>query len=601
MYILGVSCFYHDAASALIKDGNLICAAEEERFSRRKHDFGFPQQSIKFCLEFAQIKPKDLEYVVFYEKPFLKFERILKTIIDTFPHSCSVFQQAMKNWLTEKLWIKNLLRENIPVKPEKILFVEHHLAHAASAYLYSPFKQAAILTLDGAGEWATNTLGIGNDNEISLIKQLNFPISIGLLYSTFTAFLGFEVNEGEYKLMGMAPYGIPKFTDKIFEHILDLHDDGSFSLNMDYFAYTYSARRSYSKKFEKLFGPPRSADDDFFTEGFDYPAYFDKKPHNYKMLCQKNQYYADIAASIQKITEEIILKQANYLYDLTKLKKLCIAGGVGLNAVANGRLLKEGPFDELFIQPAAGDSGGAIGAAAYIYHSVLNNKRTFSLEHSYWGKEYAQDCIRNFLESKKVSFNYYNQGHELINLVVDALIEGEVIGWFQGRFEWGPRALGNRSILADPRKVQMKDTVNLKIKFREPFRPFAPVILEEKLEDFFIINKAAQQYPLRFMLLVLPIKQAMRKLIPAVDHNGTARVQVIRKKWNPLYYELIEAFAKKTDVPILLNTSFNIKGEPIVNSPEQAYNTFINSGLDMLVMGNFVIRKGKNEKNTRSF
>jgi len=596
MYILGVSCFYHDAAAALMQNGTLLCAAEEERFSRKKHDFGFPRQAINFCLESGGIGAGELDYVVFHEKPFRKFERIIKTVINTYPCSGGVFAEAMKNWFTEKLWIKNILREYLSIPSQKILFTEHHLAHAASAFFLSPFPEAAILTVDGVGEWATATVGIGKGNTITLLKQIKFPDSIGLLYSTFTAFLGFEVNEGEYKVMGMSSYGRPRFAEKIRKHLLHLNDDGSFSLNMDYFSYHYSTRRSFSRKFESLFGAPRDYNSHFFTRELPFPSYYGEKPRDYEKLCAENQYYADIAASIQEITEEIILRQARFVFEQTNSKNLCMAGGVSLNSRANGRILLEGPFDELFIQPAPGDSGAAIGAASYAYYTILKKPRQGALEHAYWGKQYSDAEIAVCLENKKANFRRCENSEELINTACKAIMQGEIVGWFQGRFEWGPRALGNRSILADPRNEKMKDIVNAKIKFREPFRPFAPVILEEELENYFETAKIAQQYPLRFMLLVLPIKEEKRKLIPAVDHFGTGRVQTIRREWNPLYYRLIERFGQKTGIPILLNTSFNVKGEPIVNSPENAYTTFVNSGLEMLIIGNFVLEKENNEK-----
>jgi len=590
VYILGLSCFYHDAAAALIKDGTVIAATEEERFTRKKHDFGFPKKSIDFCLEFAGISSAEIDYVVFYEKPFLKFERILKNIINTYPKSAGVFAEAMKNWLAEKLWIKYIIRQELDIKSDKILFTEHHISHAASTFFVSPYEEAAILTIDGVGEWATGTLGTGSKNKINLFKQINFPNSIGLLYSTFTAFLGFKVNEGEYKVMGMAAYGKPRFKETIFNNIVKLHDDGSFDLNMKYFSYHYSLTHSYSKKFVDLFGKPRSIDRDFFTAGFEYPSYFGERPANYNALCSENQFYADIAASIQAVTEEIILKQAVYLHEQTGMKNLCLAGGVALNSVANGRLLREGPFEDIFIQPAPGDSGAAIGSALYVYHHVLDQERNFVLEHAYLGKGYTDNQILNFLNKSSIPFRQFKSQDELLDFCVQKIEQAKVIGWFQGRSEWGPRALGNRSIIADARNKGMKDIVNLKIKFREPFRPFAPVICQSDLESFFIV-KNRNLYPFRYMLMVLPIKEEKRKLIPAVDHEGSGRVQAITKIWNPLYYKLVEKFKEKTGIPLLLNTSFNLKGEPIVNSPENAYNTFINTGLDLLVMGNFIIEK----------
>lgn len=594
MYILGLSCFYHDAAAALIKDGIVIAATEEERFSRKKHDFGFPEKAINFCLEFAGISFNDIDFVVFHEKPFLKFERILKTIISTYPQSASVFAEAMKNWLAEKLWIKHIIRQKMEIDIDKILFTEHHLSHAASTFFVSPYEEAAILTIDGVGEWATGALGTGIKNKINLFKQINFPNSLGLLYSTFTAFLGFEVNEGEYKVMGMAAYGKPLFKEKILQNILNLHNDGSFELNMDYFSFHYSLNRSYSKKFIQLFGKPRATNADFFTKGFEYPSYFEEKQDNYNEICTENQFYADIAASVQAVTEEIIIKQAVYLHKHTGMKNLCLAGGVALNSAANGRLLREGPFENIFIQPAPGDSGAAIGAALYVYHQALAQKRDFILEHAYLGKEYTDEQILSFLNESSIPFRQFKTEDELIDYCVQAIEQSKVIGWFQGRSEWGPRALGNRSIIADARNKDMKNIVNLKIKFREPFRPFAPVIKESEIENYFEV-KNKNQYPFRYMLMVLGIKEEKRKLIPAVDHEGTGRVQTITKEGNPRYYKLVEKFAKKTGIPLLLNTSFNLKGEPIVNSPINAYNTFINTGLDLLVLGNFIIEKNKNK------
>jgi len=592
MYILGISCFYHDAAAALIKDGMLIAAAEEERFSRVKHDSGFPEQAIRFCLETAGIESRALDFVVFYEKPFRKFERLLTSIIRTYPRSCEVFVRGMKNWLLEKLWVKNIIREKLSVAPDTILFAEHHLAHAASAFFVSPFRHAALLTIDGVGEWDTGTLGYGDETSLSLTHRLHFPHSLGLLYSAFTAFLGFEVNEGEYKVMGMAAYGTPCYADRIHDTMLTLAPDGSFCLNLEYFTFHHSAQQSFSKKFAQLFGPPRLPDEDFFTNQFDYPAYFGDKPANYAELCQCNQHYADIAASIQQVAEDIILCQARYLHGLTGSPNLCIAGGVGLNSAANGRLLREGPFKDIFIQPAAGDSGGALGAALYVYHSILGNPRTFVMEHASWGKAYHSEQIRDFLTHRRIPFREFSDESALLDAAVERLCRGKVLGWFQGRFEWGPRALGNRSILADPRDPRMKDIVNTKIKFREPFRPFAPVILEERLADFFdYAGQAAAQYPSRFMLFVLPVRPDKRRLIPAVDHQGTGRVQTIREEWNGRYYRLVKRFGEKTGVPVLLNTSFNLRGEPIVNTPENAYTTFMNSGLDALVLENFLIEK----------
>jgi len=591
MYILGISCFYHDAAAALIKDGKLIAAAEEERFTRVKHDFDFPENAINFCLDYAGISGKDLAYVVFYEKPFHKFERILMTTLQNFPKSWKVFREAMLTWLGDKLWVKSIIKDKVGVEDKKILFGEHHLSHAASAFYPSPFKEAAILTVDGVGEWTTATTGIGKGTDIKLLKEIKFPHSLGLLYSAFTAFLGFKVNNGEYKVMGMSPYGKPRYIDKIYDNLINVASDGSFWLNMDYFTYHYSDERTFNSKFENLFGKPRNPEMNFFTSNTRFPSYFGEKPSNYKELCRENEHYADIAASIQRVTEEVLLKLINSLHRETGMKNLCIAGGVGLNSKANGRILRESAFEELFIQPAAGDGGGALGAALHVYHGLIGKPRTFIMKHAYWGKEYSECEIKEFLDSNNISYEYFSDDGKLLARVVDDLVDGKVVGWFQGRFEWGPRALGNRSILADPRSEEMKDIVNTKIKFREPFRPFAPVILEENTKDFFYGDNIAKQFTARYMLLVMPLKESKAETINAVNHMGTGRLQTIREEWNPRYYQIVKKFGEATGVPVLLNTSFNLRGEPIVNSPANAYNTFSKSGIDVLVLENFMIRK----------
>ena len=591
MYILGLSCFYHDSAAALLRDGELVAAAEEERFSRVKHDFGFPDLSIQFCLDEAGITAKDLDYVVFYEKPFQKFERILMTAFQSFPRAWRTFGQAMISWLGDKLWMKSLIKTKLGVPDSKILFEDHHLSHAASAFYPSPFDEAAVLTLDGVGEWTTATMGRARGNDISLLNEIRFPHSLGLLYSAFTAFLGFQVNEGEYKVMGMAPYGKPKYMDKITEHLIRVADDGSFWMNMDYFAYHYSDEKTFNAKFVGLFGKPRDPKMHFFTSQTRFPSYFGGKPPDFDAQCRLNEHYADVAASIQKVIEDIILKLALDLQRRTGLKKLCIAGGVGLNSVANGRILLETPFEDLFIQPAAGDSGAALGAALHAYHALLGKPRVHTLEHAYWGKAYTEADILSFLDSENIRYEKYTDDDKLLNRVVDDLVNGKVVGWFQGRFEWGPRALGNRSILADPRSEMMKDTVNIKIKFREPFRPFAPVILESKTAEYFHGENIARQYPARYMLLVLPLKEDKADQVAAVNHMGTGRLQTIRREWNPRYYSIVEKFGQATGVPVLLNTSFNLRGEPIVTTPANAYNTFSKSGIDVLVLENIMIRK----------
>ena len=591
-YILGISCFYHDAAAALIENGRVIAAAQEERFSRRKHDPSFPRRAIDFCLAKAGIQPQDLDYVIFYEKPFPKFERLMRTFIATFPRSWMAFREAMMAWLGEKLWIKGLINHTLGVNSERILFCEHHLSHAASALFCSPFEEAAILTIDGVGEWTTTALGSGRadwngrgTNEIILEKEIRFPHSLGLLYSVFTAFLGFEVNEGEYKVMGMAPYGEPRYVDPVHK-LIDINRDGSFCLDMSYFSYHYHHEKAFNKRFEALFGQPRHPKARFVTKKTS--LYDDPTPPSPEEL-RYNQYYADVAASIQKVTEEVLLKMAQHLYEKTRLKKLCVAGGVGLNSVANFRILRETPFEELYIHPAAGDAGGAIGAALYAYHVLLGKPRTCVMDHAYWGEAYAEQVIKETLEDNGVRAAWLDDAR-LTDRIVEALTRGKVVGWYQGRFEWGPRALGNRSILADPRSERMKDIVNIKIKFREPFRPFAPSVLVEKTEDFFDIPDVGRQYPARFMLYVVPVKKP--DVIPAVTHvDGSGRLQTVHRELNPRYYRLIEKFDEATGVPLVLNTSFNLKGEPIVATPQDALNTFHTSEMDLLVLENFLVSK----------
>jgi carbamoyltransferase len=591
MDILGISCYFHDASAALVRDGQLIAAAEEERFTRKKHDYEFPQHAIDFCLKVGAIDSSDLDYVVFFEKPFIKFERLILSSMQTFPRSHGVFREAMVSWLGDKLWIKHLIQKKLNMPASRIFFSEHHLSHASSAFFCSPFAEAAILTVDGVGEWTTASLAIGKGTEIKLLKEIRFPHSLGLLYSAFTAFLGFEVNEGEYKVMGMAPFGKPRYVDKV-RKLIKVSRDGSFELDMDYFSFHYSTDNTFSNKFVELFGTPRSPRALFFTPASGYPSYFGEKPDNYEELGKENQHYADIAASIQAVTEEVMVNLAQSAYRETGLKHLCMAGGVALNSVANGKILKETPFDELYVQPSAGDGGGAVGAALYGYHMVLGKPRGFVMQHAYWGEEHGPEETETFLEKAGIPYCRMENEEKLIEYAVDRLQEGKVIGWSQGRFEWGPRALGNRSILADPRRADMKDIVNTKIKFREPFRPFAPSVLSEKTEKFFALPEAPRHYPARFMLYVVDVKENKREIIPAITHvDGTGRLQTVRKDTNPKYYRLIEAFGEATGVPLLLNTSFNLKGEPIVNTPREAFHTFSQSGMDVLALGQYVVEK----------
>jgi carbamoyltransferase len=591
MNILGISCFFHDAAAALLRDGVIIAAAEEERFTRKKHDYSFPVNAIEFCLRVGGIRGEDLDLVVFFEKPFLKFERILLSAMQTFPRSRRVFQESMLTWLTDKLWIKGLIKQTLSLAESKILFSDHHLSHAASAFFCSPFEKAAILTVDGVGEWATATYGVGHGTDIKILREIRFPHSLGLLYSAFTAYLGFEVNEGEYKVMGMAPFGERRYVDKVWK-LITQEPDGSFHLNMEYFSFHHSTHSTYNDRFLDLFGPPRDPKAHFFTASSGYPSYFGAKPAAYDSLARQNQHYADIAASIQVVTEEVLLTMASHLHRETGLKQLCMAGGVALNSVANGRILRETPFEELYIQPAAGDGGGAVGAALYGYHMVLGKPREFVMRHAYWGQEYSAGEIDAFLRNDNIPHACVENDDELLTRVVDALQQGKVIGWFQGRFEWGPRALGNRSILADPRNPAMKDIVNTKIKFREPFRPFAPSVLMERAADFFHLPEPDRHYPARYMLYVVDVKDGARDRLPAITHvDGTARLQTVDRETAPRYHRLIETFGEATGTPVILNTSFNLKGEPIVNTPAEAFRTFSRSGMDLLVLGNHIIEK----------
>jgi carbamoyltransferase len=596
MYILGISCFYHDAAAALLRDGELVAASMEERFSRKKHDNSYPEKAIEFCLRQAGIRQQDIDYVVFYEKPLLKFERILLTTLNTFPQSSAVWREAMLSWMKEKLWVKNIIQNKLKVDYKKILFCDHHMSHAASAFFASPFRDAAVLTVDGVGEWTTTTLGkatstwVGDDtpgrNDITLFSEQRFPHSLGLLYSAFTAFLGFRVNNGEYKVMGMAPYGEPRYMDKM-EQVFKLNpQDGSFHLNLDYFSFHQSADSSYSQRFIDLFGQPRPPEADFFTMATN------PERASERAAMEENQHYADVAASIQRTTEDALIAIVNHLHKQTGFSKLVMAGGVALNTKANYRLLNETPFEEIYIQPAAGDDGGALGAALWAYHIVLGKPRDWVMPNAYWGQSYTNDEVREWLDSQRIAYeSYEGREDELLDIVAESLTNKKVIGWFQGRFEWGPRALGARSILADPRADEMKEVVNTKIKFREPFRPFAPVILRDRAAEYFDYPGVQEHEAPRYMLMVAPIKTEKQDQLQAVCHMGTGRLQAIDRETNPRYYGVIERFGQITGVPVVLNTSFNLRGEPIVTSPRDAYNTFYQSDIDMLAIESLLVRK----------
>ncbi len=589
MWTLGISCYFHDSAAALLKDGVLVAAAEEERFTRKKHDNGFPHNAIRFCLEYAGISGGDLDHAVFYEKPFLKFDRLLRTSLQAFPRSYLLFVQSMRTWLTDKLWVKSHIARTLGLPPARVLFSDHHLSHAASAYYCSPFAEAAVLTFDGVGEWATTAIGAGSGRELRLSSELHFPHSLGLLYSAFTAFLGFEVNEGEYKVMGMAPYGTPKYVDRVYE-VVRPGPQGTFTLDPRHFSFHYGLRRPYTSRFLRLFGEPRDPDMPFFAGHGESPSSSDAALRG-EDVHQRNQYYADVAASIQAVTEELALGLAREAHRVTGSRNLCLAGGVALNSVANAKILRESPFEKLYIQPSAGDGGGALGAALVAWHDAPGADQRFVMEHPYWGQAYTDQETREALDAAGVDYQYVGDEPRLLDEVVRRLVDGQVIGWFQGRAEWGPRALGNRSILADPRRADMKDIVNEHIKFREPFRPFAPSVLAERAEEFFDLDDAQGSLPARFMLLVVPVRAAARDIIPAVDHLGTARPQLVHADTNPLFHELIKRFGDATGVPVLLNTSYNVRGEPIVNSPSDALRTFEVSGLDATVLGHFIVSK----------
>ncbi|MCK6446325.1 MAG: carbamoyltransferase [Planctomycetes bacterium] len=577
MNILGLSFYYHDSSAALVKDGVLVAAAEEERFSRVKHDSGFPGLAIDFVLKMGGITIDDVDYVVFYEKPFVKFERMLISAMSTFPRSSAVFRESMQRWISDKLWIKSMMQKRIGVPNSKLLFCDHHMSHAASSFYTSHFKESAILTVDGAGEWSTATMGVGRDNKIEIIKELRFPHSLGLLYSAFTAYCGFEINEGEYKLMGMHPYGKPRYVDKIYE-IIDVAEDGSLWHDMKYFAYHYSRDNTLEEAFGKHFGkPPRD------------PKLGDKS---------LDPYYCDMAASIQVVTEQILFKMARYLRKETGMKNLCLAGGVALNSVANYKIWhQEHIFDDIYVHPAPGDDGGCVGAAYWAYNHVLNQPRGPVLKTPYLGSEYTDAQIEAFLKKYDIAYTKIEKNEEFYDFVAKKLVEGAVCGWMRGRFEWGPRALGARSIIADPRKAEMKDKLNATIKFREPFRPFAPSVTVEAASEFFDIPDAARHYPARFMLYVAPVRPEKRSVLPGITHeDGSGRLQTVFPDVSPAYHAMIKRFGELTGVPVVMNTSFNLKGEPIVEDPSHAFNTFSLSGMDYLFMNNYVVGKEAKKK-----
>lgn len=586
VFILGISAFYHDSAACLVRNGAIVAAAQEERFTRKKHDAAFPRQAVDYCLRAGRITAADLQFVAFYEKPFLKFDRLIHSYLACAPAGLASFLKAIPIWIKEKIWMKELIARELAYAG-KIIFPEHHQSHAASAFFPSPYAEAAILTVDGVGEWTTTSFGTGRHNQVEIQGELHFPHSVGLLYSAFTYYTGFRVNSGEYKLMGLAPYGEPKYLDLIYQELIDLKEDGSFRLNMRYFDYAVGLRM-INQRFEELFGGPA------------------RRPES--RLTQRDM---DLARSIQDATEEILFRMARHLQRVTQLKNLCLAGGVALNCVANGRILREKVFDRIWIQPAAGDAGGALGAALFVWHQYLGKERRpdgrkDSQQGSYLGPSFAPSEIREYLENQRIPFTELSPG-EVPDKLADLIHDQKVIGWFEGRMEFGPRALGGRSIIGDARSPRMQETMNLKIKFRESFRPFAPAVLRESVSDYFELDRESP-----YMLLVAPVAVskrlpavpgqerlfglqkllAQRSTIPAVTHvDYSARVQTVAEEDHPLFYRLIQRFFQKYGCPVIINTSFNVRGEPVVCTPEHAFLCFMRTNMDYLLLENFLIEK----------
>lgn len=593
MNILGISAFYHDSAACLLVDGKIVAAAQEERFTRKKHDYHFPRHSIEFCLKHAGISIKDIDYVAYYEQPHLKFDRLIKTYLMNAPYGIKSFVKSMPLWIREKLWMDREIRKELGYKGP-LICPEHHQSHGASAFFPSPFESAAVLTMDGVGEWATLSYGVGTGNSFKIDSEIRFPHSLGLLYSAFTYYTGFKVNSGEYKLMGLAPYGDPAYVDLIYKHLIDVKEDGSFHLNMDYFNYCTGFTMT-NEKFHQLFGrEPRTPES------------------------QLSQLDMDLARSIQVVTEDIVLKIGRHVHQVTGEKNLCLAGGVALNCVANGRLYREGPFERIWVQPAAGDAGGALGAALYVWHQELGNQRAVSEGRdlqfgSYLGTSYSDDEIEDFLNRKEIPFERMGEADKA-RRVADVIAQGNVVGWFNGRMEFGPRALGARSILGDPRSSAMQSVMNLKIKFRESFRPFAPAVLSGKTKEWFDMDgvENREDFSSPYMLIVGKVRKNrlgtnaersskasgldrlkfVNSQIPAVTHvDDSARLQTVHPETNPDFYNVIQAFEDITGCPVMINTSFNVRGEPIVESPEDAYRCFMRTGMDYLILGSFLLSK----------
>ncbi|MBI5056300.1 MAG: carbamoyltransferase [Nitrospirae bacterium] len=586
MNILGISAFYHDSAACLIQDGKIVSAAQEERFTRKKHDFSFPVNAIRFCLQNSKLSARDIDYVAFYDKPFLKFERILETYLSYAPTGFKSFIKAVPLWIKQKLWMKELIKNELGYEGE-VIFTEHHESHAAAAFFPSPYQEAAFLTMDGVGEWATTSYGVGKGNNIEIKAEISFPHSLGLLYSAFTYYTGFKVNSGEYKVMGLAPYGEPKYKDVILSELIDLKEDGSFKMNMKYFNYCVGLTMT-NGRFDKLFGgPPR-------------------KPES--PLTQREM---DLARSVQDVTEEVMLRMSCHVRKETGQRNLCLAGGVALNCVGNGKILREGIFDNIWIQPSAGDAGSAMGAAIFVWYQYLENNRAADnkkdfQQGSYLGPEFGSDYLSDYLNKNRIPFIKLTDD-VIPEKIADLIAQENVVGWFQGRMEFGPRALGGRSIIGDARSTKMQEVMNLKIKFRESFRPFAPSVIREKVSDYFELDRESP-----YMLLVAPVKKELRREmteeeqklfgldklhvsrsnIPAITHvDYSARIQTVDKETNPLYHKMISRFYDKYGCAVIINTSFNVRGEPIVCTPEDAYRCFMRTNMDYLIMGNYLLDK----------
>tara|TARA_Y100000310_G_scaffold313699_1_gene362366 strand:+ start:2433 stop:4193 length:1761 start_codon:yes stop_codon:yes gene_type:complete len=575
MYILGISCYYHDSSAALLKDGIIVAAAQEERFTRKKHDTSFPINAIRYCLKSQNITISDIKYIGFYEKPLLKFERVLSQHLEMFPKSFKTFLSSVPSWINEKLRVIRAIRKKIKYNGD-VLFIEHHLAHAASSFLVSPFKEAAILTVDGVGEWTTTAYGAGKDNNIELIKEIKFPSSIGLLYSTITAYLGFSVNNSEYKVMGLSPYGnMDKNTNEYYKRlkqVIDIKEDGSFRFDMGYFVFHYANKMPSRKLCKLLDGPIRNPESEV------------------------TQRHKDVAAALQMITEDVLTKSLNHIYKVIKCDNIVLAGGVALNSVYNGKILRNTGFKKIWIQPDPGDGGTSMGAASYIYHAILNNKRNYIFRNAYLGPEFSKEEIKSFLDKNKIKYSEFKDENDLVKTTAKLIYDNNVVGWFHLGMEWGPRALGARSILSNPCSPEMQDILNQKVKHREKFRPFAPVVCEDDALKYFECDVPVPE-PTDFMLMVYPIKKEWHKKIPAVTHvDGSGRLQTIRRDQNHLYYDLIKEFGRLSGTPILINTSFNIRGEPIVCTPYDAYKCMMGTGIDYLVIDEFLIKREDNQQ-----